>query len=399
MRAAGLDAPPAGAAWRLATARTLAWALLFGGWIVLGTLGRQHLPTWAAGQAPVALWLVTLGATLVGSARRPPTPRALRTVLAGAGLGLAVALAAIGRGGAGAAVMSAAVCWGVLLVAVSLAVRSLRFAQPGLPPAPLLPAATGAGVAWLGTGELPGLHERLDAIGLALAVAALAVALLLAARATGRAPGGCRAALFDCSLALPSLSAWRRSGDWPLHAAALAMLPMMAALPAMVDWCAVSPPWFGAATAWHLAAMVLPAVTLRAWLQRVARRRLNGVVAVLLLAGGLALLGWPGLYGLMLAAVLHALAWSLAWAAPMVSRERAPRAAAQPARLQGLAPLGAALSMAAAVLALGIAIDRFGPQALMAVHAALAVVGSAGLLMMSATSRRAAMVETTEAPS
>lgn len=386
------------AASRLATARTLAWALLFGGWIVLGALGRQHLPMWAAGQAPVALWLATLGAALVGSARRPPTLHALRGMLAAAGLVLAVALAATGRGGAGVALMGAAVAWGVLLVAVSLAVRSLRLAQPALPPAPLLPAAAGAGLAWLVSGEIAGLHERLDAIALALVVAALAVALLPGARAAVRPTTGCRAGLFDCSLALPSLSAWRRIGNWPLHAAALAMLPMMAALPAMADWCAASQAWLGAATAWHLAAMVLPALALRAWLQRVQRRRLNGVVAALLLAGGLALPGWPGLSGLMLAAMLHALAWSLAWGAPMLSREVAPRAAAQPVRVQSMATLGAALSMATAVLALGIAIDRFGPQALMAVHAALAVAGGAGLLL-AAASRAAAIAKTTEATS
>ena len=34
MRAAGLDGPRARAAWRLATARTLAWALLLGAWIL-----------------------------------------------------------------------------------------------------------------------------------------------------------------------------------------------------------------------------------------------------------------------------------------------------------------------------------------------------------------------------
>ena len=266
MRAAGLDGPRARAAWRLATARTLAWALLLGAWIVLGVLGRQHLPMWAAGQAPVALWLATIGATLVASARRPPTRHTLRAVLVTAGLGLALALAATGRGGGGVALMAAAVAWGVLLVAVSLAARSLRLAQPGLPPAPLLPAAAGAGVAWLVTGELPGLNERLDAIALALVVAALAVALLLGARATVRPTRGCRAGLFDCSLALPSLSAWRRRGDWPLHAAALAMLPMMAALPAMADWCVMLPAWLEAATAWHLAAMFLPALALRAGL-------------------------------------------------------------------------------------------------------------------------------------
>jgi hypothetical protein len=88
-------------------------------------------------------------------------------------------------------------------------------------------------------------------------------------------------------------------------------------------------------------------------------------------------------------------AWSLAWAAPMLSREAAPSAAPRPPRVQGMATLGAAVSTAAAVLALGIAIDRFGPQALLAVHAAPAVAGGAGLLVAAAL-RVAAMAKTKE---
>ncbi len=383
--------------------RALAWALLFGGWIVLGTLGRHYLPAWAAGQAPVALWLATVGATLVLSARRSPMLLPLRAVLCGAGLVLATMLAAVGRGGGGAALMGAATAWGVLLVAVSMAVRRLRLEQPGLPPTPLLPALAGAGIAWLCSGELPRLHERLDGLAVALAGSALTVSVLtvsvslsLAARAAVRPPGGCRAGLFDCSLPVPSLAAWRYSRDWPVQAAALAMLPMMAALPAMADWCAIASAWLAPdATAWHLAAMVLPALGLRAWLTRVSRRRLNGVVAALLLAGGASMLAWPGVNGLMLTALLHAAAWSLAWAAPMLRREVLAPAAPPLARMQGVATMGAAVMTAFAVLALGMAIDRFGPPALMAVHAALALAGLTGLLV-SAASRSVTPVKTQE---
>ncbi len=363
------------AEWRLATVRTLAWALLFGGWTVLGTLGRHHLPAWAAGQAPVALWLATVGAALALSARGSPQALPLRALLCGAGLALATLLAAAGRGGGGVALMGAAVAWGVVLVAVSMAVRRLRLEQPRRPPAPLLPALAGAAIAWACSGELARLHERLDALAVALLAAALTVSLLLGARAAARPSSGCRAGLFDCSLPMPSLAAWRERRDWPLQAAALAMLPMMAALPAMVDWCASAPGWWAAdAMAWHLAAMVLPALGARAWLQRVGRRRLNTVLAGLLLAGGVSMLAWPGLNGLMLCALLHAAAWSLAWAAPMLRRE----VLSAPARAQRVATVGVAVMTACAVLALGLAIDRFGPPALMAVHGALALAAWVG---------------------
>ena len=62
--ATGLPTPLHHAPQRLWLARAIAWALLLGGWLVLGTLGRQHLPQAAGGQAPVALWLTTVGGAL-----------------------------------------------------------------------------------------------------------------------------------------------------------------------------------------------------------------------------------------------------------------------------------------------------------------------------------------------
>jgi hypothetical protein len=380
---------PAGAAWRLATVRTLAWAALFGGWIVLGTLGRWHLAAGAAGQLPVAVWLVAIGVLLGLTARSPPGIAPLRSMLVGAGLVLAVALAGVGRAGGGAALLLAALAWGALLVALSLAVRALRRVQIGRPPAPLLSAAAGAVIAWLACGDLGLLHLRLDEVALSLGVSAAVAAALLPAKSAASPPGACRSGLFDCSLPMPALAAWRRGADWPLQAAALAMLPMMAALPAMSEWCgAAATGGLADVTGWHLGAMAVPALVMRAWLRRADRRTLSASVALLLLAGGAVLLAWPGLFGLTAASLLHGAAWNLAWAGPMLRREDAPPAlTCRPAREAWWAALGPAAMTAAGVLGLGVAIDVMGPQALVAVHGAIAALAAAGLLTTAALRR------------
>jgi hypothetical protein len=365
------------AAWRLALVRTLAWALLFAGWLVLGGLGRLHLAQWAGGQLPVALWLAGIGALLALAARRPLRVRAMLNALVGTGLVVGLALVAADRGGGAPAALAAALAWSGLLVAMSVTVRALRAAQARVPPAPLLPALAGAALAWT-------VHDsRLATVALVGSAVALTLAVLLASRIarTGQPFSACRAGLFDCSLPLPSVAAWRRSGDWPLHAATLVMLPMMAALPAMSEWCGAAPGWLGGVPAWHLGAMLLPALCLRPWLRRVNRPALNAGLAALLLAGALALSFWPGLNGLMVAELLHATAWSLAWATPMLERDAAvlPR---QPSRVSpASATLAQASLVATAMLLLGLALDRFGPPALVAVHAGLAGLALLGLLL------------------
>ena len=153
---------------RLALARSVAWALLFGGWLALGAFGRQHLPLWAAGQVPVALWLAAVGTLLAVMRQRTIDTAVLRAALVGAGLLTAVALAAVSRGGGAAALLLAAGAWAALLVTVSFAVRSLRLAQAHTPPAPLAPALAGAALAWAATGDL-GSAGATDLAALALA--------------------------------------------------------------------------------------------------------------------------------------------------------------------------------------------------------------------------------------
>jgi hypothetical protein len=352
---------------RLALARTLAWALLFGGWLVLGEAGQRQLPLWAGGLVPLALWLAGLGVLLGLLQGRRVSIRHLRTVLLAAGS----VLACIGlMPGRSAPVLLAALAWSLLLVAASLSVQALRRATPSRPPAPLVPATAGALLAW-SLVSLPGASAW---PGVAIAAAALALALLVP-RSAAPVPA-CRGGLFDCSLPWPDPARWRRVADWPRQAALLAMLPMMATLPAMADWCrsdwGLSP---ASSTLWHLAAMLLPALLLRRWLARAGEQARGVAVTLLMVASGGAMWAYPGLAGLMVVTLLQAIAWSLVWAWPMLR----PSGAAPIARRSSA--LGAAmrtLAPAFAVLALGSFTADLGPDALRAAQALLAVLALAG---------------------
>ncbi|MBL8351080.1 MAG: hypothetical protein JNL87_12305 [Burkholderiaceae bacterium] len=383
---------------RLALARSLAWALLFGGWLVLGALGRQQLPLAAGGLLPVALWLAALGAALALASRRSWSPTALRRTLSGAALAAVLAAAVAGSALAGPApaigLLALAVAWAALLVAASLAVRLLRHGATRRPPPPALPALAGAALAWAWAGEPAGWSAQWLATpsrhGVAVAGVALALLLLLPRRASP--VSACRAGLFDCALALAPLQAWRRPALWPQATAALAMLPMMATLALMADWCGAAGFSPLASTAAHLAAMLAPALLLRAWGATgrvpISDTMAAAVTAALLVLGGLAL-ARPGIDGLMSAGLLHGLAWGLAWSTvgawpqapaegtcasgpPRAGPGRAVSAAARPA-----------FCAAAMVLALGAAIAQWGLAALAGVHAVLATLGAAGALALA----------------
>jgi hypothetical protein len=359
---------------RLTLARTLAWTLLFAGWLVLGEAGQRQLPLWAGGMVPVALWLAGMGVLLGLLQGRSMSMGRLRTVLLAAGSVLACIGLVPGRS---APVLLAALAWSLLLVAASLAVQALRRATPSRPPAPLVPATGGALLAW-SLVSLPGASVW---PGVAIAAAALALALLVP-RGAAPAPA-CRGGLFDCSLPWPDPARWLRVADWPRQTALLAMLPMMATLPAMAGWCrsdwGLSP---ASSTLWHLAAMLLPALLLRRWLARAGERGQRVSVTVMMLASGGALWVSPGLGGLMFAALLQAVAWSLAWSGPMLrpagEASREPRSSTTGAAIRLLAP-------ALLVLALGTFTADVGPGALRAMQALLAMLALAGAVVGSLT--------------
>lgn len=352
---------------RLALARTLAWALLIGGWLLLGEAGQRHWPLWAGGLLPLALWLAGIGALLAGLQGRPLPIGRLRAVLLASGATSAGTW--LLEGGA-PSLLVAALAWALLLVAASLSVQALRRTLPTRPPAPLWPATAGALLAW-GAASAAG-----PGAGLASAIAAAAVALALLLPRGASPVSACRAGLFDCSLHWPDPAHCRRMADWPRQAALLAMLPMMATLPAMASWCRSD--WgISASTGvlWHLAAMVLPALLARRWLARAGLPLQRSVATVLLVASGAVLWTQPGLGALMAAALLQAVAWSLAWAGPML---QPPAAAPFRGRPPGYGAAWRALASALAVLALGAATAAFGPDALRTAQGLLALLALAG---------------------
>lgn len=399
-------APLRCAAQRLVLVRVVAWALLLGGWLVLGALGRQHGPQFAAGQWPVALWLVVIGGLLAAAARRSGSAPVLRVMVLASGAAGALALMLWGDTVAG--VLVAAVAWAALLVCASFTVRRLRLLQRHAPPDPVACAVLGAVLAWSLAGDLDAVRQNAAPVGLALGAAALLLSALVPSLGRATASRSCRAGLFDCSLPLRLPGRWREPAAWPQAAAALGMLPMMASLPLMTEWCGELRLSSATGTALHLGVMLLPAALWRAGrLDARTGRRADarsgarakvgaGVLAGALLVLGGAALAWPGLSvlsGLMGASLLHGLAWSVAWAAmlgpPDRTRTEIPTQARTGARTEALtetptprhaAVLGPALLTAAAVLLLGVAIDQRGPAALASVHAALAGLGLLGLL-------------------
>jgi hypothetical protein len=352
------------AALRLAAARACAWALLFGGWLVLGALGQSASRGTVAAAGPLGVWLLAIGVLLVATARwtAPPRGLALGLVLAAAGT-----LAALAWSRAPWAPWLAALAWAPLPVLASRTVQALRRDLGRPARAPLWPAACGAAAAWLAAGD----PLALDARAACALVIAAALGLVLLRPPAGAPAGGCRAGLFDCSLPMPTAAAWRTPADAPLHAAALVMLPMMAALPALAEWCATGGWTPRAVSALHLAAMFVPALLLAPRLGAWSRARLRAVVALLLVAGAAAVLAADGAVAFA-GMLLHGAAWSLAWAAPMLARDRARPPTDR------LAPLRAAGVAAGGVLALAAVLAAAGPPALREVHVLIAIAAVAG---------------------
>jgi len=317
----------------LATARTLAWALLMLGWLTLGPLGRTSWPLVAGGLLPTALWLLVIGSAQQLTRRHLAGPAMLRWTVGAAALATAAALAC--PPGAGAAVV-AAMAWGVLVVAASRVVRSLR---SGPAPAPVLPAAAGSALAWA-AGASP--------VAAAAGVVAAALLLMLLGGA-GRATRGCRSGLFDCALPGVDARAWRSPAELLSTAARWTMLPMMATLALMGDWCSARLGLdSGSVVGLHLAAMLLPPLLLRG----------AGPAWVLAPLAAAALCPWllPGVGGVMAASLCCGVSWGLAWKAELARRDGA-RPSSSPS-------FGAALWPAVSALATGVAIDHAGPAAL-----------------------------------
>jgi hypothetical protein len=241
-------------------------------------------------------------------------------------------------------------------------------------PARLAAAASiGAALAALVLGDIAdprALAWRLVAF-IAVSTAVL-MALQVQVRMRSRAPS-CRAGLFDCSLPAWPAGAWRDTLQWPTLLAGLAMLPMMAALPLMADWCRAQAVPPQAMVALHLGAMFGPVLLLRRAIGRWSLWRLSAVCACLLAAGAAAVAWASAPWDLLGLALAHGAAWGLAWGGQLWAPARRGQ--------QGTSPLRAATGYALLTLAVGVLLELFGARGLHAVHALLGVTAAAAWLL------------------
>jgi len=349
--------------WRLMLARACAWALLVAGWIGIGSFALLVAPSLSTGFALVALWLLGLGAAAAVATRGSLPPTAQRSALCAGAAATMAGLWWTTHAGGWEALLLALAGWASLTALASGVVRSLRIAQATAPRPPIVPATLGAAAAaWaLGDiGDLQGLAMRL--MGFVAAVS-LALFLLQARVSAGVARQGCRAGLFDCSLPSWPAGAWRDVLQWPTLIAGLVMLPMMAGLPLMAEWCRVEAVQPQTMVLWHLSAMFLPALVLRRWVARWSTRFLSSACAALLALGAAAALWMASPFNLLGLSVAQGAAWGIAWCGQLWAPQRRGR--------QGTSPLVASLGYAVLTVAFGVLVEYAGPRGVVLMHASL----------------------------
>jgi len=365
--------------WRLMLARACAWALLVAGWIGIGSFALLVAPSLSAGFALVALWLLGLGAAAAVATRGSLRPAVQRAALCAGAAATMAGLWWIPHAGGWGALLLALAGWASLTALASGVVRSLRTRQAVAPTPPILPATLGAAAAaWaLGDiGDLQGLAVRL--MGFVAAVS-LALFLLQARAGAGSARQGCRAGLFDCSLPSWPAGAWRDVLQWPTLIAGLVMLPMMAALPMMAEWCRAESVQPQTMVLWHLAAMFLPALVLRRWIARWSVRTLASVCAALLALGAAIALWAASPVNLLGVSVAQGAAWGIAWCGQLWAPERRGR--------RGASPLVAAIGYAVLTLAFGLLVEQAGARGVVLMHAILGFAAALAWLLADAARR------------
>jgi hypothetical protein len=363
---------------RLMLARACAWALLVAGWIGIGSFALLVAPSVSAGFALVALWLFALGAAAAVATRGGVPQGIQRAALLAGAAATAGGLWWIVHGGGLSALLLALAGWAGLTAMASGVVRSLRITQASAPRPPIVPASLGAVVAALVLGDIGDLQAL--ALRLMAFVTALSVTLFLlqARMGAGAARQGCRAGLFDCSLPSWPTGAWRDVMQWPTLLAGLVMLPTMAALPLMAEWCraeAVAPQTM---VLWHLCAMFGPALLLHRWIARWSTRTLAFVCAALLALGAAAALWAAAPLNLIGLSVAQGAAWGIAWCGQLWAPARRGR--------QGTSPLVAAVGYAVLTLAFGVLVDQAGARGVVLMHAFFGI--AAALAWLSADAVR-----------
>jgi len=353
---------------RLMLARACAWALLVAGWIGIGSFALLVAPSVSGGFALVALWLFALGAAAAVATRGGVPQEAQRVALFAGGAAAAGGLWWTVHGGGLAALLLTLVGWAALTAMASGVVRSLRITQAVAPKPPIVPASLGAVGAALFLGDisdLPALALRLMAFVTALSVALF---LLQARVSAGAARQGCRAGLFDCSLPSWPAGAWRDVMQWPTLMAGLVMLPTMAALPLMAEWCRADSVAPETMVLWHLSAMFGPALVLRQWIAQWSARTLASACAALLALGAAAALWTASPFNLLGVSVAQGAAWGIAWCGQLWAPARRGR--------QGTSPLYAAAGYAVLTLAFGVLVDHAGARGVVLMHAFFGVAAA-----------------------
>jgi hypothetical protein len=346
---------------RLTLARACAWALLVAGWIGIGSFALLVAPSVSGGFALVALWLFALGAAAAVATRGGLQQAAQRIALCAGAAATAGGLWWTVHGGGLIGLLLALAGWAALTAMASGVVRSLRIMQAAAPQPPIVPASLGALGAALFLGDISDLPAL--AVRLMIFVASLSVALFLlqARTSAGVARQGCRAGLFDCSLPSWPSGAWRDLMQWPTLIAGLVMLPTMAALPLMAEWCradAVAPQTM---VLWHLSAMFVPALVLRRWIAQWSTRTLASACAALLALGATAALWAASPLNLIGVSVAQGAAWGIAWCGQLWAPARRGQ--------QGTSPLYAAVGYAVLTLAFGALVDAAGARGVVLMHA------------------------------
>jgi hypothetical protein len=349
---------------RLTAARAAAWALLLAGWVGLGALALARSTDAVAACALVAAWLLALGLAAIVATHDDLQPWTRRGGLLVSAAVTAAALLHAGSDGGWTSLLVALAGWAALTALASGVVRSNRLAQVASPSPPVVAASLGAACAALALVDLG--DPAVLAIRLAVLVVfvALGLAVLQPRDRPRGAPSRCRAGLFDCSLPAWPRGAWHDVCQWPVLLSGLAMLPMMAALPAMaVLWCrgTAVPPY--AVVGLHFAAMFMPAVLLRSTVSRWSSRRLATICTALLAIGAATVLWAPTPIDMLGVTLAQGAAWSLAWTGQLWSPQRRGRESASPLR--------AAIGYAMLTLAVGVAVDRLGPVGFTLAHALL----------------------------
>ena len=261
---------------RLTASRVLAWALLLGGWVGLGSIVQAL----AAGPLPafamIAVWLLALGActALIGWWRPQRSGLQALLLFAASVAGCAIHLAL--HGGGLLAMLPALLAWAMVVSLASAAVRRCRLASHSRAGPPVAAAAAGALLAWGCVGDITDLNAlgpRLIgglsvACGLLFALmprgtpvgAGVGVGVGAHARTQAASAGGCKAGLFDCSLPSWHAGEWGGPQHWSVRLAALVMLPMMCGLQWMVSLCRSDAVTLQAVLGVHFAAMFGPAL-------------------------------------------------------------------------------------------------------------------------------------------